>query len=170
VLIKVCARSCSQDTDCKDMEACTSDVTRQPKDALCWSTTTEAFKPCGPADTSVCSNGLECLPVLADDGSIGGFCVQPCALPGSNKMGTPCPEGLSCLDELGLDGVGLCAKRVGRSETCGPEIGAICATEDVCLSDPKDGSSLCYQDCTKTKMCDAGKTCMTLEADLAYCE
>jgi hypothetical protein len=77
---------------------------------------------------------------------------------------------LSCLDELGIEGTGLCAKRVGRSETCGPEIGAICGTEDVCLTDPKDNSSLCYQDCTKSKMCEAGKACMQLDTDLSYCE
>lgn len=171
VLIKVCARACTQDSDCMDKETCTSDVTRQPKDALCWSTTTEAFKPCGPADTSKCSGDLECLPVIADDGSIAGYCIQPCDLPSAAmKTAPPCPEGLSCLDELDIKDVGLCAKRAARNETCGPEIGTLCGTEDVCLSDPKDGSSLCYQDCTTTKMCETGKTCTTVDVDLAYCE
>lgn len=170
LLIKVCARNCTQDSDCMTGESCTSDVTNQPKDALCWSETTEAFKPCGPADTSKCSGDLECLPVITDTGSVGGFCVQPCELPSANPMARACPDGLMCLDELGIEGVGLCAKRVGRSETCGPEIGAICATEDVCLTDPKDNSSLCYQDCTQTKMCDGGKSCTELDTELSYCE
>ena len=171
LLIKVCARNCTQDTDCMEGESCTSDVTKQPKDALCWSTTKEAFKPCGPADTSKCDGDLECLPVLTDTNSIGGFCVLPCDLPTAGKMVTAsCPEGLSCLDELGIEGTGLCAKRAARGETCGPDVGAICNTEDVCLIDPKDNSSLCYQDCTKDKKCETGKSCVQLEADLFYCE
>ena len=170
LLIKVCARNCLEASDCMSGETCTSDVTNQPKDALCWSTTTEAFKPCGPAATSKCVGDLECLPVIMDDGAVGGYCVQPCELPSANPMARPCGDGLSCLDGLDIEGVGLCAKRVGRSETCGPEIGALCGPEDVCLNDPKDGSSLCYQDCTKTKMCETGKTCIQLETDLSYCE
>jgi len=170
LLIKVCARSCTQDGDCMSGESCTSDVTRQPKDALCWSTTTEAFKPCGPADTSKCAGSLECLPVITETGSVGGFCVQPCDLPGSSSGLPACPSELSCLDELDIEGVGLCAKSVGRGQTCGPEIGAICGAQDVCLTDPKDNSSLCYQDCTMTKMCETGKTCMELDPELSYCE
>lgn len=167
--LKVCARSCSGTTGCEAGESCTV-LTRDPSQALCLSVTTEPFQPCGASNTSECADGLDCLPIVTDDGGLIGVCIQACALPGSMGTAPPCPSGLSCIDGLGDESFGLCATEAARGAACDPTTGMICGKDDFCIAD-ETNTSLCYQDCTDTMMCADGKTCMPFpDGDGAYCE
>jgi len=157
VLITVCARKCKEDTDCKTDEMCFSS-SGKPADAMCWSLTKEANKPCGPADTSFCDTdlNLRCviMPSSTSDSLAGGLCVQLC------EVASPsCPTGLECLFSTGTQGA--CAKKLNRGDECNSDEFADCATTDACIGDGT--TALCFQDCTDTKMCDdSGAMCMAL--------
>jgi hypothetical protein len=173
---RVCARRCTADTECTMPDETCMTLTGKPADSHCWNFVKEAFKPCGPAATAVCDGDLEC--VYDDQGpSIPtGVCVNFCQIPGGMAQNDPsvlmtCPNGLSCV-KLGDPDVGLCATAVARGEKCGLDNGTVCAEADICVTDVSNnavGDSKCYQDCTDTMMCDAGKTCTDL-GGASFCE
>jgi hypothetical protein len=148
VVVSVCARKCTDDKDCMSNETCFS-FSGKPANALCWNLTTEAGKPCGPGDTSICDedSDLQCAVVRSDSGDslADGECIKNC------KVASPdCPAGLSCLFSDGTDGV--CAKQLDRGASCGEDIFSDCGPSDVCITDGTTG--FCLQDCTKSMMCD----------------
>jgi hypothetical protein len=166
--LKVCARPCQNNSDCDDGERCLS-AGGEPAQAFCWNTVSEALKPCGPANTSMCddSKNLGCLRVESDSGSVaGGVCLEPCKL----KEKSSCKDGFSCLDIIDMPDNGLCVHTVKRGETCDEPNGEFCETGNLCLSDA--GKWRCYQDCTDSKKCDDDKECKALTdgAKGSYCE
>lgn len=156
--ISVCARKCSVDSDCMDNEMCFS-TTGKGENLLCWSLTTEAGKPCGPADTSFCDqdNDLQCLVMASASGDslAGGECVQVCD-PSQSK----CPSPLTCLGGTSTT-AGVCGTQLNRGDSCVQDPLSDCGPADVCITDGNEG--FCLQDCTKNMMCDdSNQKCMPL--------
>lgn len=166
--LKVCARPCKGAGECEDNERCLT-LSKDAEDLMCWNTEGEAFGLCGPAYTALCdeSKNLGCLRVEDEQGSIAaGVCLSPCELGKEDQ----CEEGLSCLDILESEDMGLCARATERGEICDEPNGTFCEPGNLCL---KDSEWRCYQDCTESRECDDDKECRDLENDpagAAYCE
>jgi hypothetical protein len=165
--LKVCARPCRLNDDCDDGELCRT-PTREPTEAFCWNTETEALKPCGAAFTAICdeAKNLGCLLVEDDDGTVsGGVCLEPCTL----GQGDACSDGFACLDLINQEKAGLCAHTVERGKVCDEPKGEFCEPGNLCLSDGSEWR--CYQDCSQSNECADDKACKKLQDDQgAYCE
>jgi hypothetical protein len=171
--IPACARPCKDAaTDCQQGETCRT-LTGDPSDSFCRSVTTEAFKPCGAGDTSVCAEPLTCFTLQEEDGSLqGGVCFQPCALPGAmfTTPPPPCTGGQTCVDALGDPEIGACAQTVGRGEVCDPDATKFCDPSDFCITAANSDISHCLQNCTKDGTCADGKTCTPLSDGDKFCQ
>jgi hypothetical protein len=169
--VQICAKGCATDDDCDSGQTCVSE-TDKPTDAHCVTTATDAFTACGPSLTTICQTPLDCIPSgLTDDNS--GFCYNYCILPNAtmtvmdDTVLHDCPNGLTC-SSLGDPDVGLCAMTGATGDSCGLEMGKLCSSTDVCITeiapDGGVGDSNCYRDCTSSaSACPSGTTCMVVD-------
>jgi hypothetical protein len=189
VVGQVCARACTTVDQCTADEVCET-ITGQSADRHCWSAVTEALKPCGPADTSLCDPPLDCIFASVEGNLPVGVCVNYCKAPNSENPDKTvvldtCPAGLECLASgeaeadtdagAGTISVGICGKGAARGQPCDPGSGTICAAAtDLCLGmSDTTNDALCYQDCTTTPKCDDGKVCTAIPMDpdkTSYCK
>lgn len=171
---KHCARNCSKTSPCKDGEMCRTS-TSNPDDSYCRDAVKEAFKPCGPGNTSYCESPLTCIFPDEGVGTPVGICFNFCQLPTSSvSISDPavlkeCASGLICAAALGDPDLGVCAKTVPRGEMCSIESGTLCGTGDLCVTEDASGASSCYQDCTSGAMCSNGKPCTKIDAQASIC-
>jgi hypothetical protein len=169
-----CARGCSKERPCMTDEMCVT-ATGSADDLYCRNQVTEAFKPCGPSDTSICAAPLGCIFSDVQQGVPVGTCFNLCQLPASKvTISDPtvlktCPGALECVSALGDADVGVCSTTAPRGELCSLEQGKLCGQLDICVTDDVSGESRCYQDCSEDGMCSDGKPCTPIEPPVSIC-
>jgi hypothetical protein len=172
--VRICARSCAQDTDCgksdaggKGTEVCDSPYTMLARDAHCINLEPDAFAYCGVGETSACDGDRACLYF---PNSTIGVCVDLCATDptmdaGLEGLPAMCPAGgnLKCVSNVVENpAVGVCGTQVALGGECGIETGVFCSGTDICVPDDlnaDEGPQHCREDCTDTNACAGGGTC-----------
>lgn len=182
--VRVCARSCAQDTDCgksdaggKGTELCDSPYTNLARDAHCINLEPDAFAYCGVGETSACDGDRACLYF---PNSTIGVCVDLCATDptmdaGLEGLPAMCPSSsLKCVSNVVENpAVGVCGTQVARDGECGIEMGIFCSGTDICVPDDlasDEGPQHCREDCTDTNACMSGGACTAVRNQFRYCK